>query len=224
MLRWIATTRAIRISAAPKTRRWPGSLPAVSILEDRVRAAIAAAGLDLRSGEPQGWLSEPTRRGNERAWPPIECMYHRLASAQLLADRIPGQRRPDNILVLDGVQHLLEIDGAQHINIHRAATLECYPADAAVGFPLEAWLVRCRRKQPGRSGGWARPCPPLFPMPGGRHRERALRDALADLLPPLHGFGPTVRLAAFEVARWISQPDAPERIHALLRERAAGHG
>lgn len=43
-------------------------------------------------------------------------------------------------------------------------------------------------------------------MPGGRHRQRAFRDALADLLPPLHGFGPTIRIGHFEVERWAWLP------------------
>ena len=38
-------------------------------------------------------------------------------------------------------------------------------------------------------------------MLGVRHRQRAFRDALADLLPALHGFGPTIRIGHFEVER-----------------------
>jgi hypothetical protein len=41
----------------------------------------------------------------------------------------------------------------------------------------------------------ARPCPPLFPDAGGRHLQRAFRDALADLVPLEHGWLPTLRIA-----------------------------
>jgi hypothetical protein len=56
-------------------------------------------------------------------------------------------------------------------------------------------------------------------MPGGRHRERAFRDPLADLLPPLHGFGPTIRIGHFEVQRRAWTDDAFEPMRDLLSGR-----
>jgi hypothetical protein len=57
-------------------------------------------------------------------------------------------------------------------------------------------------------------------MTNGRHRQRAFRDCLADLLPAIHGFGPTIRIADFEVEDWISSPDAPDRLGDLIADRA----
>jgi hypothetical protein len=56
-------------------------------------------------------------------------------------------------------------------------------------------------------------------MAGGRHRQRAFRDALADLLPSLHGYAPTLRIADFEVLPWIREPGAATRLWRLIEPR-----
>jgi hypothetical protein len=103
----------------------------------------------------------------------------------------PRERRAiDGLFGGRGQQwRIVEVDEAQHFNEFRAATLH-----------------------------W-RPKPPLFPMDGGRHRQRAFRDALADLLPSLHGFAPTLRIAHFEVQPWIWEPGAPARLRPLVEDR-----
>lgn len=58
--------------------------------------------------------------------------------------------------------------------------------------------------------------------PGGRHRQRAFRDALADLLPELYGFGPTIRITDFEVEPWIWDRGAAKQMRSLVDERLAG--
>jgi hypothetical protein len=63
------------------------------------------------------------------------------------------------------------------------------------------------------------PKPPLFPHEDGRHRQRAYRDTLADLLPAVHGWLPTLRVADFEVVAWISTPGARRGMQQLLAER-----
>jgi hypothetical protein len=68
-------------------------------------------------------------------------------------------------------------------------------------------------------GGFAAPKPPLFPAVNGRHQQRAFRDALCDILPPEHGWLPTLRLGDFDVGRWIETPRASERMIRLVEER-----
>lgn len=68
-------------------------------------------------------------------------------------------------------------------------------------------------------GGFGKPKPPLFPGEGGRHRQRAFRDALADLLPPVHGWLPTIRISDTEVTAIIAAPDAVSSLRTLLHER-----
>lgn len=90
---------------------------------------------------------------------------------------------------------------------------------ATVAFDVVEWIARSDRGRPSRGGGWAKPCPPLFPDPSGRHLQRAFRDMLADLLPPEHGWLPTLRIAGAEVKHWIHGPDAVQQMRALLHER-----
>lgn len=88
-----------------------------------------------------------------------------------------------------------------------------------LAFPAQVWVGRSNEKTKLEGGGFGRPKPPLFPGDGGRHRQRAFRDALCDILPPDHGFLPTLRIADFEVAVWLRAPDARERMTQLVDER-----
>lgn len=90
---------------------------------------------------------------------------------------------------------------------------------AVDAFPRRVWLEAAEKGRAHRGGGWAAPKPPLFPMAGGRNLQRAFRDALADLLPPLHGFAPTLRIADFEVRGWLYDRDAVAKMRRLLGER-----
>src|SRR5439155_24449544 len=108
----------------------------------------------------------------------------------------------------------------QHFNEFRASTLLLYPEQVPLGFPREVWLEASRHGRLIGPPGYWRPKPPLFPMDGGRHLQRAFRDALADLLPPLHGFAPTVRIADFEVIPWIwDERGATARLRRLMENR-----
>jgi hypothetical protein len=117
----------------------------------------------------------------------------------------------------------VEVDERQHFTAARAVTLECYPRQAPLGFDAAVWLARSRElsgREPG--GGFAKPRPPLFPGDGGRHRQRAFRDALADLLPPEHGWLPTVRISDEEIRVAMAAADAETRLKALVSSRADG--
>ena len=113
----------------------------------------------------------------------------------------------------DGSHQILEVDESQHFNEYRALTLRAY-VNLPVAFDREAWLTACQRKTRLEGGGFARPRPPLFPGENGRHKQRAFRDALCDLLPPEYGFHPTARIADFEAAAMD--------VEGLLRSRLAG--
>jgi hypothetical protein len=49
--------------------------------------------------------------------------------------------------------------------------------------------------------------------------QRAFRDALCDILPPEHGYLPTLRLGDFDVGSWIELEGASDRMTAVLQER-----
>ena len=113
---------------------------------------------------------------------------------------------------------IFEFDESQHFNEFRAMTLGLYPKDLALGYPKRVWLDASHRGRASQGGGWAKPTT-LFRVAGGRHRQRAFRDALADLLPQHHGFAPTLRIADFEVKPWIWERGAATRLARLIEER-----
>ena len=119
---------------------------------------------------------------------------------------------------------IIEFDETQHFNAYRAQTIRRYPRSARVAFDRRAWLAACAAKTRLEGGGFGKPKPPLFPHPDGRHRQRAYRDALVDLLPAVHGWLPTLRIAYFEVP-WLYQRGAQARMRDLIlpRLQAAEH-
>jgi hypothetical protein len=98
-------------------------------------------------------------------------------------------------------------------------TLHCYPAELRLAFDRDTWINRSLSEPQQKSGDWAAPKPPLFPNPGGRHLQRAFRDALADILPPDYGFQPTLRIADFEVQPWIGTEYARTQMEDLLNRK-----
>src|SRR4051812_48075502 len=133
------------------------------------------------------WLVRPGRLECKECWPAIEEVYRSLTDQALPETMSPKERRRIDVTLIypDGSRQFVEIDERQHFNSCRATTLQHYPVDAKLGFPKDAWLSRAH-STPAISGGkWAWPKPPLFPEQGGRHQQRAFRDSIADLLPPL---------------------------------------
>ncbi|MFG3022681.1 hypothetical protein ACGFZQ_29735 [Streptomyces sp. NPDC048254] len=115
----------------------------------------------------------------------------------------------------NGQQQILEVDEKQHFTAARALTLECYPAGVKLGFDASRWLARSQAltgREPG--GGFGKPKPPLFPGEGGRHRQRAFRDAPTDLLPPVHDWLPALRISDTEVTAITAAPDPVSSLRA----------
>ena len=194
-------------------------------LQGRVLEVLEqAAGRRVYAGPTPAWLQRPGRADCGPAWRTIRRIYRDLTDGMELPDNMPPRERRE----VDGVMggrgwpwQLVEVDEGQHFNPYRALTLERYPADARLGFPLEVWLDAASAGRATRGGGWAKPKPPLFPGEGGRHVQRAFRDPLADLLPPHHDFAPTLRIADFEVEPWIWDRGASARLARLVVHRLA---
>jgi hypothetical protein len=169
-------------------------------------------------------LADKARKGRvqKRVWDRISRIYTELTRLTLPEAMRPVERRiVDTVLLQEGyLPRILEFDEEQHFNEFRAATLKCY-GDAPVAFDTKAWLAASLAKKKLEGGGFAKAKPPLFPDLNGRHRQRAFRDALCDLIPPLHGFAPTLRIAKFEVRSWIYSKDAERRMDELLSTRSA---
>ncbi len=192
-------------------------------LQDRVLAVFhAGCGGVLETQVRLDWLDRPGRAECGTRWPLVSAIYAALVEDGELPETMPPRewRRVDGVLTLAGrAPQIVEVDEVQHFNRFRAATLAHYPDDIALGFPKVVWRRVSETKKRLEGGGFAVPRPPLFPMPGGRHRQRALRDALADLLPAVNGFGPTIRIGDFEVEGWIWADDAVLRLRDLVVDR-----
>ena len=173
--------------------------------------------------ETPPWLLRPGRADCGRRWARMRLIYENLTGLDLPDEMPPAEwREVDAVFDKRGrTPFILEVDEQQHFNHCRAATLERYPRSAHIAFPLEVWLERSRRRKPSSGGGAGRPCPPLFPGPGGRHQQRAFRDALADLVPQVHGWMPTLRIGQFEVKDWIFTASAKREMSRLLVTRLA---
>jgi len=167
------------------------------------------------------WLDRPGKLECGRRWPLVCAMYHDLTGL-VLPDVLPAnnRRNVDGILRIGAsAPRVLEVDEAQHFNHYRGMTLRRYPANWPVAFDLQDWIPRCKDEPKQKSGGFAKAMPPLFPNDGGRHQQRAFIDALTDLLPPDHGYLPTLRIADFEVKGWLGTASSRVRMAALLEAK-----
>ena len=168
--------------------------------------------------ETPSWLMRPGKIECGERWPLICTIYRELTGLNL-PELMPknNRRQVDGILQgADSPPRIVEVDESQHFNCYRGKTLRLYPAELHLAFDRQTWIDRSQDAPKQKSGGWAKPKPPLFPDAGGRHLQRAFRDALADILPPDHGFLPTLRIADFEVKLWIGTADARSRMVDLL--------
>jgi hypothetical protein len=191
-------------------------------LELRVVTLVASLQKASLSPTPE-WLVRPGRLECSHRWRLVRAIYRDLTGLDLPDVMRPVERREvDAILTVRGKSpRVLEVDEKQHFNAFRATTLRRYLGKVPIAFDGGLWLEHCDRKKRLEGGGFARPKPPLFPGDGGRHRQRAFRDALCDILPPEHEFAPTLRIADFEVKDWIFTTSARRRMAELLEPRLA---
>ena len=86
---------------------------------------------------------------------------------------------------------IVEFDESQHFTILRKLALAVYADEHPLGFAARRWLELCQQHD-------ARDNDPLF-----RDEQRAWYDTLRDLVPPIVGLQPTVRLYARDLV-WCS--------------------
>ena len=194
------------------------------------RAFVAAlreclpAAATLQEETAPAWLIRPGRDHCGQRWPLVRTVYADLTGLSLPELMPPRERRRlDAVLTTpDGACRALEIDESQHFGTARALTLTRYEDHGVdVAFDVRQWATRSRERagREARGGGWAAPKPPLFPGPGGRHRQRAFRDLLADLLPPVWGWQPTVRIDDDEVRAVLQSPSPPDAARDLVSDK-----
>lgn len=167
------------------------------------------------------WLLKPGKAECGLEWNRVQETCQLLTHMLLPSEMPPRERRRLDAIWTNtlGQQRAIEYDEGQHFNRFRGVTFQTYPKFLRLGCDKASWLSRCTTHEDLRGGGFSKPGPPLFPMDGGRNYQRAFRDMLADVLPPTHGWKPTLRIGYFEVGIWLYDDDAEERMWKLLQSK-----
>jgi hypothetical protein len=179
-----------------------------------------------RQASEYKWLGQIGLDSCGTNWKCICDIYRDLTNQNLPELMLPWKRRVDGILrVGSSCPRIVEIDECQHFNCYRASTFRFYSSEVPIAFDRDIWIRQSLFKKRLEGGKFGIPKPPLFDLEQGRHRERAFRDALCDLLPSQHGFLPTLRIGHFEVPwdrknkTWLNKNDARKDIEDLLKRR-----
>ena len=179
-------------------------------LESAFARGAAQDGLTIASQSFE-WLCEQGHVGLERVAKarrdpalvkPVTAALQALAAiyARLRGDLSVLYAARENLflpveLVHEPTGTVIEVDASEHFTSFRLLALELYPADAALGFDLEAYRQLCRELAP-RTDAIGRGLAAKGFGFGGVPRERAYHDALRDLATPAMGHPPVVRIAA----------------------------
>jgi hypothetical protein len=168
------------------------------------------------------WLMRPGKTECGDHWSLI-CKIYRKLTGEKLPETMPIRERRcvDCVLKVGNYSpRIIEVDEVQHFNLYRAQTLRLY-SKMPLAFDRRDWIEKSEAKRKLEGGKFGIPKPPLFTGEGRRHRQRAFRDALCDILPPCHGFEPTLRIGYFEVAGWLTSGDAVNQMRNLLHRKSS---
>jgi len=154
------------------------------------------------------WLtSVPNRSALIDCWKTISNVYSKIVGNRYSLDNQlklvtkEGKQKYD-IWFHEPFSFAVEFDESQHFNQFRGQTLEYYN-EMKIGFDLSEYKILNSNVnvKPGKSGFHSlKSNDPLFPKmlegenQDNRHRQRAFRDFLKDLLPLIHSCNPTVRI------------------------------
>lgn len=193
-------------------------------MQGKVEEAVMKLVIDILGGTPErtpAWLMRPGPEECGARWRRISEIYRDLTGNQLPGE-MPARERRRLDCVLRGTDsslRIIEFDESQHFNCFRAKTLRMYPRDLKVAFERNLWIEKSEEKTKLEGVGFGKPKHPLFPDKWGRHQQRAFRDALTDILPPEHGFLPTLRIGDFEVADWLETENRSAKMKELLNRK-----
>ncbi len=178
--------------------------------KERVRELLTAIYGHCRVNYSSNWSAQPDDYINT----PIGELLRRIRTA---LGELRGHRDFVKSLVVPPCDFyvaappfIVEFDESQHFSRSRLNALSLYPTTGQWGFSVSEWQELCRRID-------ARDNTPV-----DRDERRAWYDAMRDLVPPLHGFQPTVRLYA-EAYPWCSldavSGSGTEQFQRLLENR-----
>ena len=94
---------------------------------------------------------------------------------------------------------IFELDELQHFSTARLKTCELYPSDLQIAFDIQKYQLYCQMYHEKADKYRRSKTTVDFNFIGGRTAQRAYLDCFRDILPPLHGLNPTIRIAEFEI-------------------------
>jgi hypothetical protein len=172
--------------------------------KERVRELLTAIYGDCRVNHAFLWSSQPEDYANT----PIGNLLSRILAAlgdwRGHRDFIKSAQVPPYDYFISDPPFIVEFDESQHFSRARLVTLDNYPDEIKVGFPISRWQELCRDIDAKDD------------QPFDRDERRAWYDTLRDLVPLIHGFKPTVRLYA-EAFEWCSLTSASTRDREMFR-------
>ena len=168
------------------------------VCKERVRELLTAIYGDCRANHQFSWPSYPQDYANTAIGNVLEQIRTALGDWRGHRDFIKSAQLPPCDYYIPDPPFIVEFDENQHFSRARLVTLNNYPANAQIGFPISRWRELCREID-------ARDDEPF-----DRDERRAWYDTLRDLIPCVHGFEPTVRLYASDY-QWCALDAASER-------------
>jgi hypothetical protein len=194
-----------------------------SELERRVVTLVTSILSAHADEETPEWLMRPGRAECGDLWPLLTDTY-RCLTDKALPDLMPRKERRqiDAVIVVPGrPPFILEVDETQHFNKYRAQTLDSYPPDVRVAFPVNAWRQRSRMKERLEGGRFGAPKPPLFPGEKAGTSNGHSGTCSATLCHRATATARRFGSGTSEVEDWIHGPQAADRMRELLSERIA---
>jgi len=144
---------------------------------------------------------------------------------ELQGDKLGNEQKRRKLLRPDAYfggtyNFIFEFDEVQHFSTLRFQTLDKYQSYFPLSFSLEDWKSYCKQNSLKADRSFAHGRPRDFNFKGGRMAQRAYFDCCRDILPPLYGLNPTLRICEFEVADvHINNNEACKKIEQLLKQK-----
>jgi hypothetical protein len=178
--------------------------------KERVGEMLKAIYGECRASHQFPWPARPEDYADTPIADPLRRIRTALGEWRGQRDFIKSALMPPCDFVVSAPPFIVEFDESQHFTRARDMTLSLYPASIPLGFSLSRWRDLCRSIA-------ARDDEPI-----DRDERRAWYDTLRDLVPAVHGFAPTVRLYAGDLA-WCSLGSAGQaaagEFRAVLGDR-----
>ena len=150
--------------------------------KERVRELLLANFGECRVGHRFPWPARPELYESTAIGATLKQIREALAAWRGHRNFIKSIHVPPCDFYVADPPFILEFDESQHFSRARGIALELYPKALPVKFSVARWRELCTEIDA------------VDDQPFDRDERRAWYDTLRDLVPIVHGFGPTVRL------------------------------